>query len=740
MKNNNTVAGGLSCLSAIPLSRTLGGLLMGAAFAPLSLHAVDNLWTGAADNDWNNPANWSDPHGFGSPHVPTNAAGHPEDEDAAVNTVTPRIATITADIIANPRDIKVGSGGTTGQLNHHAGMAATGGPNWMIVGEAGGTGTYNLANTAATGGTLTGFGIGTGSASAGQLRVGLNGGATGTMAINTSGTLTVGNDIFVGANATGTIKMDGGTVNRTGGWSAIGTGGGTGTFNQAGGTFTGANETVVGLDAGSQGFLNLTGGIYTAGGNLQIGRGGATGSVNVSGTTTQLDANAEIWVGENPGSNGTLTVNSGTVNTASWIAVGRNGSVGTLTVAGTGTVHQGIVAIDSRLSMTNFGQPTTATLNLDGGTLTTRGIIDEASGTTTVNLNGGVLKPRMANGNFIANVANIVVKTGGAKIETDGFDITITKPLTGAVGDGGLQKSGDGTLLLEGVNTYTGSTTVTGGTFGGNGSVSGAVSIASAATLKPGNPTGDFDAGSASLSPGATLQIDANATGAGRLDVTGNLTITNATLAVSPDLSSRVYVIATYGSRTGTFVSPVLPAGYSINYSFSGNQIALTRAATTFDNFVDPLFPSNPNDPAFVGPNADPDADGVSNFDEFALGGNPSQGGDRSKVFSLVADSNDAGTARELLLTIAVRAGNDGAGGNPIFSPTSGAPTATIDGITYTIQGSTDLLNFDSPVSVVGTITTGLPTVPTGYEYRTFRLNASDGLPSRGFMRVQISP
>ena len=713
---------------------------MGAAIAPLSVYGVDNLWTGAVDSDWNNPANWSDPHGFGSPHVPTTAAGHPGDEDAAVNTVTPRIATITADVVATPRDIKTGSGGTTGQINHHAGIASTGGPNWMIIGEGGGTGTYNLANTAATGGSLTGFGMGSGSANAGQLRVGLNGGATGTMAINTSGTLTVGNDIFVGVASTGTINVDAGTINRNTGWSAIGVGGGTGNYNQAGGTFTGANETVVGLDANSQGFLNLTGGSYTANGNLQIGRGGATGTVNVSGSTTVLDANAEVWVGENPGSNGAMTVNSGTVNVASWIAVGRNGSVGTLTIAGTGTVNQGISVTNSRLSMTNFGQPTTATLNLDGGTLTTRGIIDEAGGTTTVNLNGGVLKPRMANSNFIANVASIVVEAGGAKIDTDGFDIAINRPLTGSAGDGGIQKSGDGMLLLDGANTYTGATAVTAGTLGGNGSVGGSVTVASGATLRPGNPLGDFDSGAVTVAPGANLQIDAADAGAGRLDVTGNLTISNSTLLVSPDLTSRVYVVATYGSRTGTFLAPTLPAGYSINYAFSGNQIAITRAATAFDNFIDPFFPSNPNDPAFVGPNADPDSDGATNFDEFALGGNPSQGSAGRKAFFLIADSSDAGTARELLLTIAVRAGNDGAGGNPVFSPTSGTPTATIDGVTYAVQGSTDLLNFDSPVSVVATVTTGLPALPAGYEYRTFRLNVSDGLPNRGFMRVQISP
>jgi hypothetical protein len=37
-------------------------------------------------------------------------------------------------------------------------------------------------------------------------------------------------------------------------------------------------------------------------------------------------------------------------------------------------------------------------------------------------------------------------------------------------------------------------------------------------------------------------------------------------------------------------------------------------------------------------------------------------------------------------------------------------------------------------------VTTGLPAAPAGYEYRTFRLDASDGLPAKGFLRVQVTP
>ena len=71
----------------------------------------------------------------------------------------------------------------------------------------------------------------------------------------------------------------------------------------------------------------------------------------------------------------------------------------------------------------------------------------------------------------------------------------------------------------------------------------------------------------------------------------------------------------------------------------------------------------------------------------------------------------------------------------------SASPTATVDGTTYTIQGSTDLADFDTTVTTVATVLPPVdPGLPAGYEYRTFSLSGSDGLPAKGFMRVQITP
>jgi hypothetical protein len=85
-------------------------------------------------------------------------------------------------------------------------------------------------------------------------------------------------------------------------------------------------------------------------------------------------------------------------------------------------------------------------------------------------------------------------------------------------------------------------------------------------------------------------------------------------------------------------------------------------------------------------------------------------------------------------LAIAVRNGS----GSPTFSIAS-APTASVDGITYTIEGSLDLVFPNSPVSET-LPPTGLPALPVGWEYRRFRLDAFEGsaIP-RGFLRVKVT-
>jgi len=85
-----------------------------------------------------------------------------------------------------------------------------------------------------------------------------------------------------------------------------------------------------------------------------------------------------------------------------------------------------------------------------------------------------------------------------------------------------------------------------------------------------------------------------------------------------------------------------------------------------------------------------------------------------------------------LVLTVAVRAG----------TPAEWTDnTATIDGLTYTIEGGTTLDNFNSSGTIVGPFdnNTYAPDISTqGYEWRRFVLTGSVGLGSKGFLRARV--
>lgn len=130
----------------------------------------------------------------------------------------------------------------------------------------------------------------------------------------------------------------------------------------------------------------------------------------------------------------------------------------------------------------------------------------------------------------------------------------------------------------------------------------------------------------------------------------------------------------------------------------------------------------------------DPDQDGVTNLDEFAFGSAPLSASSRGLVAALTADTN-SDNQNELLLTVAVRAGASFSG--------SPSPAATIDGIVYQIQASTSLGAFNQNVEgplAAPVIPASLPAAaPSGYEYKTFRLAGSNGLPGRGFLRASVT-
>ncbi|MDA7882119.1 hypothetical protein N9A94_07410, partial [Akkermansiaceae bacterium] len=127
------------------------------------------------------------------------------------------------------------------------------------------------------------------------------------------------------------------------------------------------------------------------------------------------------------------------------------------------------------------------------------------------------------------------------------------------------------------------------------------------------------------------------------------------------------------------------------------------------------------------GPFDDPDGDGETNLMAFATNGNPLDGkpGGMSRV-GILPDGEES----FLTATFPVR---DGAN-------FSGLPlSAAVDGITYTLMGSSDLSLFDQDlIELSPGDTSGLHELSSGWSYRTFRMSEAVRTQQAGFIRLEI--
>jgi fibronectin-binding autotransporter adhesin len=135
-----------------------------------------------------------------------------------------------------------------------------------------------------------------------------------------------------------------------------------------------------------------------------------------------------------------------------------------------------------------------------------------------------------------------------------------------------LEKYGEGALLLNGANTYTGETTVREGVLGGTGTI-GNVRIAQAATLAPGLSLGVFHIGDATFEFGSTLALEfASPTLADRLEVTGTVTI---------DSEAQLALALGYAvTGPDTFTILLNDGADPINGNFTVGAEALTEGKT----------------------------------------------------------------------------------------------------------------------------------------------------------------
>lgn len=540
--------------------------------------------------------------------------------------------------------------------------------------------------------------------------------ADGGITKNGTGTL-----ILSGSNTFGSTNViNGGTLVASHN-NALGNTTGITNLPAAGGTLafqnninTAENITLSARDGSIPQLRNISGD-NTLGGTLTWNTGGASyrvqsddGKLSIQSAVSPAGGNKTLFV-QGDGDVEFSGAVSNTANTGTALVVSKSGA-GTLTLSNPASTYTGATRVNGGTlvvtDLADAGSPSSIgaaadfsfNLLLNGGTLRH----DAANATATnrkfaIGLGGGTIDSSAADPAHTVSFTTSLAM--GFNSEEGARTLTLTGSNTGenlialdladdAAGNPtSLVKSGAGTWKLTFPNTYTGGTTVS----------EGMLILTSDNCLA--------DTSTLTIADGAELHLPNEGT-----DVVGSLVIDNVVMEDGVYDSSN-----TGGAITG--------AGKI--------QVGAGSSASPFEQWMSTQYPgitSPDNAPA-----ADPDRDGTPNILEFALMGNPSDPSDNGAIASLIQDAS-APAGRELTLIIAVRDGASFTGGS-----------ATVDGITYTIEGSLDLAFPGAAVSSTGPAdtapaATGLPDLTgTAWEYHTFKLDASEGLLGRGFLRLKLT-
>ena len=365
----------------------------------------------------------------------------------------------------------------------------------------------------------------------------------GTQAVGT--TATSNNDIggnfllnslmFVGSgSANGTapaFTITGNTLEFTGA-SATLTTSPTGTFTRP--TITVGNNLLLSTDlkisnGSASNTLTLSG---TISGNGALNKTSGTGGVNITGTNNSFSGAVAISAA------GSLTAVS-IGNTGSNSSLGTNASI---TLGGGSNSGQ--------LNWTGTSETTDKIFSMGGTTGAATISASTANQTLTISQNLVIS----------GNGTKALTLGGSGNIAFNGIIPNGTSPNTSVIS---LTKSGTGTAILGGLNTYTGNTTVSTGTLAGtsaNAFGSGSISIAGSGTL---SLRGDSDTLFVKASDSSAYTIQTSASGA---------TI-NADQATGAGTAAKTMTIGSLGTSSTA-------ATYQVNFT-GANNTSLSLGAVT---------------------------------------------------------------------------------------------------------------------------------------------------------------
>jgi autotransporter-associated beta strand protein len=267
--------------------------------------------------------------------------------------------------------------------------------------------------------------------------------------------------------------------------------------------------------------------------NVYIRSSGPDTNVTVT-VTGNLAACFSLYIGGNGAPAGEKVTVSGSLPVGDSIYMGYENN-GTLEINTGGTVRAWNVVLGNTIGDTTYA----GTLALNGGTLQTNQVVlgGGSPGNWTsggsVNWSGGTLQAIGATKFAVP----AVIGAGGARIDSNGFSCTVSGVLGG---EGGLTKTGSGSVVLSAVNSYSGPTVVS----------SGVLELAS---------TGQIDPASAisTSATTATFQVDAGTHTVGNISGTGTTVLMPGASLIA---SSVVQGVLTLGAGSTLTIAP-LPGG-----------------------------------------------------------------------------------------------------------------------------------------------------------------------------------
>ena len=474
----------------------------------------------------------------------------------------------------------------------------------IIIG-VGGNGTLNVANL--------------GQVISDTMTIANNNGSSGLVSVN-NGTITVSGSMGLGGGGSGTLNISN-NGHMTNAFCILANS--AGTTSQAlitgiGSTWNNANMTI-----GSGGNANiqvLNGAVLTSLQSVVANAATSTSSVTVNGANSRwnlsslflgIDGTAALNI-LNGGSLVTTlgsAISFGATSTASALVDGTgsffqttslriaNISSGSLTVQNNGAVQV--------INDTIMGNGTASLQLLSNGVLETNQLTG-SSATITTNFNGGILRARNDNNTFVTgfNPGQLTLNAAGLAIDSNGFLVATDNIFSGS---GGLSKIGEGTLVIDNIQNYTGLTSINEGTLQVNGELISPVQVLLGARLQgngtvgstvvqgviaPGNSIGTLTInGNYVQLPTSYYEVEINPAGqSDQLIITGTAAITGSNVLVIKDsgvytTGTRYTIVTSLGGVIGKYSALFqnLPfIDMSLSYDAQHVYLDLMRNAVSF--------------------------------------------------------------------------------------------------------------------------------------------------------------